>query len=56
MYSHMLPRDPNMLGGEVAMWSEYVDAQALGKLKLNRLPFLFIRTFEKDTNYSNIIC
>ncbi|XP_072947193.1 chitooligosaccharidolytic beta-N-acetylglucosaminidase isoform X2 [Epargyreus clarus] len=29
MYSHMLPREPNVLGGEVAMWSEYVDAQAL---------------------------
>ncbi|XP_045450684.1 chitooligosaccharidolytic beta-N-acetylglucosaminidase [Melitaea cinxia] len=29
MYAHTLPRDPNMLGGEVAMWSEYVDAQAL---------------------------
>ncbi|XP_064073369.1 chitooligosaccharidolytic beta-N-acetylglucosaminidase [Vanessa tameamea] len=29
MYAHTLPRDPNMLGGEVAMWSEYVDSQAL---------------------------
>ncbi|CAK1586026.1 unnamed protein product [Parnassius mnemosyne] len=29
MYEHVLPRDPNVLGGEVAMWSEYVDAQAL---------------------------
>ncbi|CAG4947066.1 unnamed protein product [Parnassius apollo] len=29
MYGHVLPRDPNVLGGEVAMWSEYVDAQAL---------------------------
>lgn len=32
MYAHTLPRDPNMLGGEVAMWSEYVDVQALGNI------------------------
>ncbi|VVD03244.1 unnamed protein product [Leptidea sinapis] len=29
MYSHTLPVEANMLGGEVAMWSEYVDAQGL---------------------------
>ncbi|XP_013190818.2 chitooligosaccharidolytic beta-N-acetylglucosaminidase [Amyelois transitella] len=29
MYSHILPRDPGVLGGEVAMWSEYMDAQVL---------------------------
>ncbi|KAF9786572.1 hypothetical protein SFRURICE_016295 [Spodoptera frugiperda] len=29
MYAHMLPRDDNMLGGEVAMWTEYLDEQAL---------------------------
>ncbi|CAH4006618.1 unnamed protein product [Pieris brassicae] len=29
MYSNVLPVDTNMLGGEVAMWSEYVDSQAL---------------------------
>ncbi|KAH9641693.1 hypothetical protein HF086_005139 [Spodoptera exigua] len=29
MYAHVLPRDDNMLGGEVAMWTEYLDEQAL---------------------------
>ncbi|XP_045536140.1 chitooligosaccharidolytic beta-N-acetylglucosaminidase [Papilio machaon] len=29
MYGHLLPRDPTVLGGEVALWSEYIDAQAL---------------------------
>ncbi|XP_068618270.1 chitooligosaccharidolytic beta-N-acetylglucosaminidase [Battus philenor] len=29
MYGYALPRHPNVLGGEVAMWSEFVDAQAL---------------------------
>ncbi|XP_041987291.1 chitooligosaccharidolytic beta-N-acetylglucosaminidase [Aricia agestis] len=29
MYSHVLHRDPNVLGGEVAMWSEYVDTNSL---------------------------
>ncbi|OWR46107.1 beta-N-acetylglucosaminidase 1 precursor [Danaus plexippus plexippus] len=29
MYAHTLPRDPNVLGGEVAMWTEYVDKEAL---------------------------
>lgn len=30
MYAYTLPENPNMLGGEVAMWSEYVDSQSLG--------------------------
>ncbi|KAG7295936.1 hypothetical protein JYU34_021024 [Plutella xylostella] len=29
MYSHTLPADPKALGGEVAMWSEYIDANGL---------------------------
>lgn len=29
MYAHTLPRDEGVLGGEVAMWTEYCDAQAL---------------------------
>lgn len=29
MYGHMLPLGSNVLGGEVAMWSEYVDRQGL---------------------------
>ncbi|KAL4712048.1 hypothetical protein ACJJTC_003715, partial [Scirpophaga incertulas] len=29
MYSYTLPRDANVLGGEVAMWSEYVDENDL---------------------------
>lgn len=29
MYSYMLPRDPNVLGGEIAMWTEYVDTEVL---------------------------
>ncbi|XP_038206430.1 chitooligosaccharidolytic beta-N-acetylglucosaminidase [Zerene cesonia] len=29
MYSHVLPVEAHVLGGEVAMWSEYVDSQAL---------------------------
>lgn len=29
MYAHTLPSDPNVLGGEVAMWTEYLDEQAL---------------------------
>ncbi|XP_075978702.1 beta-hexosaminidase 2 isoform X2 [Anticarsia gemmatalis] len=29
MYAHRLPQDDNVLGGEVAMWSEYLDEQAL---------------------------
>ncbi|RVE47860.1 hypothetical protein evm_007491 [Chilo suppressalis] len=29
MYTHMLPKDSNVLGGEVAMWTEYVDENAL---------------------------
>lgn len=29
MYSHLLPNSPGVLGGEVAMWSEYVDENAL---------------------------
>lgn len=30
MYAHTLPREPNVLGGEVAAWSEYVDSQGIG--------------------------
>jgi hypothetical protein len=40
----MLPKDPNMLGGEVAMWSEYVDENGLGKFHLLLLSNL-IATF-----------
>lgn len=29
MYGHTLPRDAGVLGGEVAMWTEYCDAQVL---------------------------
>ncbi|KAJ8715997.1 hypothetical protein PYW08_013282 [Mythimna loreyi] len=29
MYAHTLPRDDNFLGGEVAMWTEYIDEQGL---------------------------
>ncbi|XP_026737933.1 chitooligosaccharidolytic beta-N-acetylglucosaminidase isoform X2 [Trichoplusia ni] len=29
MYAHTLPRDDNFLGGEVAMWTEYLDEQGL---------------------------
>ncbi|KOB79240.1 Uncharacterized protein OBRU01_00781 [Operophtera brumata] len=29
MYAHLLPKENGMLGGEVAMWSEYVDEQDL---------------------------
>lgn len=32
MYTHTLPRDELVIGGEVAMWTEYLDEQALGKL------------------------
>lgn len=35
MYAHLLPKENGMLGGEVAMWSEYVDEQGLGKYFLN---------------------
>lgn len=31
MYAHLLPRDPSVLGGEAALWSEYIDSQALGQ-------------------------
>lgn len=31
MYAHTLPRDDNFLGGEVAMWTEYLDEQGLGE-------------------------
>lgn len=31
MYAHTLPKEKGMLGGEVAMWSEYVDEQVLGE-------------------------
>ncbi|CAB3247641.1 unnamed protein product [Arctia plantaginis] len=29
MYAHMLPREENVLGGEVAMWTEYVDKEGI---------------------------
>lgn len=31
MYAHTLPSDAGVLGGEVAMWTEYVDSFVLGK-------------------------
>lgn len=31
MYGHMLPRADVVLGGEVAMWTEYVDEEGIGK-------------------------
>lgn len=51
MYAHMLPRDSNLLGGEVAMWTEYLDEAGLGKWRrinvfsciMFRLVGLFIR-------------
>lgn len=33
MYMYMPPKHTSVLGGEVAMWSEYVDTEGLGKLR-----------------------
>lgn len=31
MYAYVLPKSEFMLGGEVAMWTEYVDKEVLGQ-------------------------
>ncbi|CAH2256676.1 jg19632 [Pararge aegeria aegeria] len=41
MYAHTLPRDPHVLGGEVAAWSEYVDSQGLDTRALEEFVLMY---------------
>lgn len=41
MYNYVMPNSHNVLGGEVAMWTEYIDEQGLGNVASNLELILF---------------
>ncbi|KAM3966213.1 beta-hexosaminidase 2 [Aphomia sociella] len=54
VYSHTLPREENVLGGEIAMWSEYVDTEVLDTRVWPRTAAAAERLWADPTSNANV--